>query len=100
MLLHCIPTRLCYNVLQAGLTALDLAKTQEIRELLLDHKQFAKEETELDNQQQDTETEEPQVKSESVAHQNERETDFQASKEFTEVGDLYITAISIKQIIY
>ena len=66
--------------LQTGLTALDLAKTQDIRALL--QEQFTKEEAKLVNQQQDTES---QVKVES--HQEEKQIDPQVNKEFTDVGE-------------
>lgn len=68
------------NILQTGLTALDLAKTQDIRELL--QEQFAKEGAKLAHQQQNTENQEGLVKVGSP-----KLIDSQANKEFTNVGE-------------
>ena len=56
---------------------MDIAKTQEIRKLLLE--QFAKEEERLNNQQQDTENQDKEL------HQKDSETHSQINKELTEV---------------
>ena len=57
---------------------MDIAKTQEIRKLLLEH--FAKEEERLNfNQQQDTESQDKE------SHQKDSETHPQIYKELTEV---------------
>ena len=59
---------------------MDIAKTHDIRELLL--AQYAKEEAKLNNQQQDTEKQDTNMDS----CQKEGETDSQVNKEFTEVA--------------
>ena len=69
--------------MQTGLTALDLAKTQDIHELLL--KPCAKEEK-PDAQQQGAENQKSQLQMKVESHQKETETGSRIiNKEFTHV---------------